>query len=179
MTLLKNETRIVNVSIKNLFQFLITVRNVFYYVTPFEGKKYIFLSIFPIFMQKIFHYFSSVDYAKYYILVDSQNKIIGTTGLYHIKKDPRDILWLGWFCVMPEKRKLGFGKELIEFTITEAVRYNANKIKLFTSDHKEEQNAQYFYEKYEFFVVGYEKQKDELTVIYREKNIKKCGPINL
>ena len=58
----------------------------------------------------------------YYFVVkdDDTSEVIGTTGLYTRIKDSKDVVWLGWYCVVPTYRGKGLGKELLSWTINKA-----------------------------------------------------------
>lgn len=49
-------------------------------------------------------------------IVYYKNIPIGITGVYTEKID-KDSIWLDWFCVVPEYRKMGFGEQILRDTI--------------------------------------------------------------
>lgn len=105
---------------------------------------------------------------EYWVAVDENGTICGTTGLYSMKKDFDEAIWLSWFCVAPTRRGQGIGKRLIEFSIEEARRRGKKYLRLYTSDDSNEAEAQFLYEKYGFVKTGEEKH-DRWTLFYREK----------
>lgn len=111
-----------------------------------------------------------MEVSQYWVAVDETGEICGTTGLYSEKDDISEALWLSWFCVAPEKRGLGIGKMLLEFSIKTAKDQNKKYLRLYTSDDPGEAAAQPLYEKYGFKITKKEKAKDHV-LIYREKNL--------
>lgn len=86
------------------------------------------------------------DYAQYYaIMLD--NKVIGTSGLYHLKGEPKTTAWLGWFCLDPNYRGKGYATIALQKTFDIAKIEGKTKMKLYTSNRPNEEAAQYLYEK--------------------------------
>lgn len=48
----------------------------------------------------------------YYVL-ESENKIIGISGLYYDYEDPKDVLWMDYFAVSPKFQRRGYGKKML------------------------------------------------------------------
>ena len=120
------------------------------------------------FMKMAFKLYGYMDFSKYWVALDADGKICGTTGLYSKKSDIHEAIWLSWFCVAPGMRGRGLGKRLLEFSVEEARRLNKKYLRLYTSDDPGEAEAQFLYEKYGFKMVKTEKERD-YTIIYREK----------
>lgn len=80
----------------------------------------------------------NVDYEKYY-LVYNNDKVIGITGLY-CKENiyETNSIWLGWFGVLPEYRRRGYGKNILLDTINMAInlsnKYPIKYFRLYTSE---------------------------------------------
>ena len=110
----------------------------------------------------------SMSVYRYWVALNQEGKICGTTGLYSEKEDFHEAIWLSWFCVDPAARGQGIGKELIEFSIDKARGYGKKYLRLYTSDDPNEAAAQFLYEKYGFKVVGTDKKRTH-TLIYRER----------
>lgn len=74
-----------------------------------------------------------------------ENEPIGVTGIYEIPEYP-DTVWLSWFGVKKEYRKLGYGKQILDYTINIAKKYNKKYLRLYTFEiwNKE---AQEFYKR--------------------------------
>jgi len=119
-------------------------------------------------MKPLCKVFRMENFSKFWIAVGENGDICGTTGFYAEKKDFHEAVWLSWFCVDPKYRGQGIGKQLLEFSITTAREYDKKYLRLYTSDHPGEAEAQFLYEKYGFKEVGREKDKT-CTLIYREK----------
>jgi GNAT superfamily N-acetyltransferase len=101
-----------------------------------------------------------------YVLKDN-GKIIGTTGLYHLKTDAPTDIWLGWFCIAPNYRGKGLGRKLLEWTMGRAREEGFEKLKLYTSDDPGLEVSQKLYEKLGFKKIGEEQGEGE-TLIYKE-----------
>ena len=97
--------------------------------------------------------------------------VCGTTGLYMYKKDEKEAVWLCWFCVDPEHRGQGIGRDLLEFSIEKAKESGKVFLRLYTSDHPSEAAAQELYEKYGLVVVKKKKRGSD-TYLYRELKLK-------
>lgn len=61
----------------------------------------------------------------------ADNEPIGVTGIYEIPEYP-DTVWLSWFGVKKEYRKLGYGKQILDYTIKIAKKYNKKYLRLYT-----------------------------------------------
>lgn len=74
-----------------------------------------------------------------------ENEPIGVTGIYEIPEYP-DTVWLSWFGLKEEYRKLGYGKQVLDYTIKIAKKYNKKYLRLYTFEifNKE---AQDFYKR--------------------------------
>ena len=60
-----------------------------------------------------------------------ENEPIGVTGIYEIPGYP-DTVWLSWFGIKKEYRKLGYGKQVLEYTLKIAKDYNKKYLRLYT-----------------------------------------------
>ena len=119
-------------------------------------------------MKTVLKMFGSMAVYQYWVALNQHREICGTTGLYSEKADLHEALWLSWFCVHPDMRGQGIGKQLIEFSIEEARRRNAKYLRLYTSDDPNEAAAQFLYEQYGFKITRTEKKLTH-TIIYRER----------
>ncbi|MCL2377486.1 MAG: GNAT family N-acetyltransferase [Defluviitaleaceae bacterium] len=108
---------------------------------------------------------------RYWVALNENDEICGTTGLYAEKDDFHEALWLSWFCVNPNMRGQGIGKQLLEFSIDTAREYKKKYLRLYTSDDPNEAAAQFLYEKYGFRIVRTEKKRG-YTLLYRELALK-------
>jgi RimJ/RimL family protein N-acetyltransferase len=97
------------------------------------------------------------------------DRVIGTVGIYTYRKDEKEAYWLSWFCVNPNFRGRGIGKELLQFAIHSARQPRKRFLRLYTSTHPSEVNAQHLYEKLGFQITGKELWKGTpYERIYRE-----------
>src|SRR3989344_2339656 len=55
----------------------------------------------------------------YWVLLDDVSKVIGVTGIYAFD-DAKDEAWLAWFCLDPTTRGKGYGRKLLEWTMSKA-----------------------------------------------------------
>lgn len=56
---------------------------------------------------------------------------VGVTGIYEIPEYP-DTVWLSWFGIKKEYRKLGYGKQIFDYTIEKAKNLNKKYLRLYT-----------------------------------------------
>ena len=103
--------------------------------------------------------------------INCEGEVCGTTGFYMNKNDEHEAVWLSWFCVDPRQRGQGIGKKLIEFSIDKARELGKDFLRLYTSDHSSEMEAQGLYEKYGLKVFKKKKYGSD-TYLYRELNLK-------
>lgn len=107
----------------------------------------------------------------YFVLLNGENKVIGTTGIYCQKETP-EIAWLGWYCIDPNYRNKGFGSKLLEWSINKAKSEGYTKMHLYTSDMPSEEEAQKLYDKF-----GFKKYDEEIAYggkykkIYKERDL--------
>lgn len=70
---------------------------------------------------------------------------IGVTGIYEIP-EYSDTVWLSWFGIKKEYRKLGYGKQIFDYTIERAKDLNKKYLRLYTFEIWNNE-AQKFYKK--------------------------------
>lgn len=61
----------------------------------------------------------------------SKDNIIGVTGIYEIP-EYSDTVWLSWFGIKKEYRKLGYGKQILDYTIEMAKTLNKKYLRLYS-----------------------------------------------
>ena len=96
------------------------------------------------------------DNVKYYIAYEN-NEEIGITGIYCYDKTDA---WLGWFGILSNYRKKGYGKELLLKTMNIAKEQGYKVLRLYT-DKVENANAIKLYEKMGF--IGEKYSAEELS----------------
>ena len=121
-------------------------------------------------MKALLRLTGSMAVFRYWVALDEDGKICGTTGLYSEKEDFHEAIWLSWFCVDPAYRGRGIGAQLLEFSIEAARGYDKKYLRLYTSDDPGEAAAQFLYEKHGFRVVDTEKKRG-YTLFYREREL--------
>ncbi|UCD51832.1 MAG: GNAT family N-acetyltransferase [Phycisphaerales bacterium] len=99
---------------------------------------------------------------------EGADEVIATTGLYSYLRDAEEAVWLGWFCVAPERRGEGIGSMMLDFSIERAREAGKRYFRLYTSDDPDGAAAQRLYEKKGFAIVKV-KKKRPFNVIYRQK----------
>lgn len=110
-------------------------------------------------------------FVKYYIMRDGE-KIVGCIGL-SVKKEEEDSYRIGWFGVDEHYRGLGLGKKLISFVIEKARDNSKNSIKVYSSNHPNEREANEMYKRLGFAEVRREKKSEEIEYIYYELGLGK------
>lgn len=70
---------------------------------------------------------------------------VGVTGIYEIP-EYSDTVWLSWFGIKKEYRKLGYGKQILDYTIEMAKALNKKYLRLYTFEIWNSE-AQAFYER--------------------------------
>jgi len=80
-----------------------------------------------------------------YFVVCSREKIIGTTGIYTLKTEPREISWLGWFGIDKKYRGKGLGKELLNWTLNKIKEEGGKTVRLYTTTDPNEAKEQKIY----------------------------------
>ena len=114
------------------------------------------------FVKKLINLFGVSSISNFWVAIDENNNVVGTTGIYTYIKDENEAIWLAWFCVDPEQRGKGIGKKLIEYSINMAREYKKKYFRLYTSSDPNEAAAQNLYEKYGFKVI---KKKKKLWLL--------------
>jgi GNAT superfamily N-acetyltransferase len=95
----------------------------------------------------------NLAYLEYFVAMDEKTeKIIGITGLYNRYIDSENV-WIGWFGVRSDYRRLGLGKDLLQWTIDKALEKNFSAIRLYTSTNPKESVAQKLYDKFGFKII--------------------------
>jgi GNAT superfamily N-acetyltransferase len=107
-----------------------------------------------------------------WVALDTDNRVIGTVGVYTYRKDEKESCWISWFCVHPNFRGRGIGKKLLQFAIQIARQAGKKYLRLYTSTHPSEANAHALYEKCGFRIIG-KKSWKECKIVYLELDLLK------
>lgn len=103
----------------------------------------------------------------YYVL-EADKKIIGISGLYYDYEDPKDIMWIDYFAVLPEFQKQGFGTKMLGNLFDICKKKKVRMLCVFT----DKEAALRFYKKNGFKVCGkIEKYYKNKPRIWLYKNI--------
>jgi N-acetylglutamate synthase-like GNAT family acetyltransferase len=108
-------------------------------------------------------------FVDYWVVLNKNDDVIAVTGIYKLKEDSNDVVWLGWYCVRNDQRGKGFGKELLEWTIKKAKERGFKKMRLYTSTDPNEAVAQILYEKMGFNITSEDEGDGIHKTLYREK----------
>ncbi len=82
----------------------------------------------------------------FWVAVDGDGTVVGTTGLHAYARDHEEARWLSWFCVAPEARGRGIGRDLLDFAIRQARERGFRYLRLYTGSDPDEAKAQVLYE---------------------------------
>lgn len=121
--------------------------------------------------------------ARYWVAMDNQGKVVGTTGLYETMQDQGKAYWLGWMSVPRAYQGQGIGKKLVDFSVEQAQKEGREYLRLYTSTSRGESAAQILYERQGFGIMGREPhtlprflqkiggEKNPLEILFRERRI--------
>ena len=104
------------------------------------------------------------------VMVDDFDRVLGTTGLYSLRRGSDVAAWVAWFCVDPAARGQGIGQALLDHTVALGRAAALRKLRLYTSTDPNEVAAQVLYEKNGFAEVA-RKRGLFTTTIYRERSL--------
>ncbi|MFZ5599681.1 MAG: GNAT family N-acetyltransferase [Bacillota bacterium] len=108
----------------------------------------------------------------FWVALNETNRVVGTTGLYSYLRDCDEAVWLAWFCVAPNERGKGIGKQLLAFSIEEARKIGLPYLRLYTGDDPIEREAQRLYERFGLKEIRRER-KLFYSKIFRELRLKR------
>lgn len=117
--------------------------------TLVEDFKYIFYSAILYWCRIIRDKDSEVEFWQIWLIKDD-DEVVGICGLYSMRPDTEE-LWLGWFGVIPSRRKEGIGIKALDFLSNKAKGLNCKKILSYVN---KDGVPLPFYEKYGFKVIG-------------------------
>lgn len=115
---------------------------------------------------------NEIDTMQYWVARDKTTlEIIGITGLYTEIDDDKENCWLGWFGIDKRTRGLGYGNELLDFSIEMAKKMNKKYLHLYTFDSKEFIPAMELYDKYGFIKYDAENKQHQQDLFYKKELI--------
>ncbi|MCG2698377.1 GNAT family N-acetyltransferase [Candidatus Parcubacteria bacterium] len=115
---------------------------------------------------------NDVKTLEYFVAIDENDSVIGTSGLYSLNSDYKDTYWLGWYCVHQDYRGKGIGKILLDCSIKKARKRGKKFLSLYTSTNPNETAAQKVYEKNGFYITGQKKVKQgNYEIFFRRKEL--------
>lgn len=127
------------------------VDSVFIGQTPMERLSFRLYSRKGGLSYRIFSRLSGVDLLDFWVAISDDGSVSGISGLYSIRKDRDEALWLSWYVVRPSERGRGLGATLLNKAIEEATNRGARFLRLYTSDSElidGGENAQMMYERH-------------------------------
>ncbi len=127
------------------------VDSVFIGQTPMERLSLRFYSRKGRLSYRIFSWLSGVDLLDFWVVISDDGSVSGISGLYSVRKDRDEALWLGWYAVRSSERGKGLGTALLGKAIEEARSRGAMFLRLYTSDSElidGGEEAQMIYEKH-------------------------------
>ncbi len=111
------------------------------------------------------HYLNSFICKKDYYIVYEKGEPIGITGLYVDEFTQEEgVVWLGWFGILPEFRKKGYGQKILEETILLAKDNGFSILRLYTE--KENLSACRLYNKIMDICEDYTKESVVGCIVY-------------
>lgn len=84
---------------------------------------------------------------------DENHEVMGSIGLYTMRKDDKEAYWVGWYCVSNKYLGQGIGSQLIDFAVNKARNDSKKYLRLYTETFPEEEKAQLVYEKKGFRLI--------------------------
>ena len=116
-------------------------------------------------------YDKNVSMLKYWVAVE-KGRVVGTTGIYALRKDRNDACWLSWYCVDPEFRGRGIGEKLLDFSIRQARLRGKKFFRCYTSiNDPNEAAAQKLYEKKGLMVFRKGWKRGKYQIVHRQKKL--------
>jgi GNAT superfamily N-acetyltransferase len=79
----------------------------------------------------------------YYLALDRES-VVGITGHYP-PAGGKPQIWLGWFGVLPNKRRKGYGSEILKATCNIVAAFGVSELNLYSRDQDEEPAAHQFF----------------------------------
>ena len=78
--------------------------------------------------------------------IDEGGQVRGTIGLYARTEDEAEARWVSWFCVNPQARGQGVGKNLLDHVISVVRERGYRFLRLYTGSDSNQARAQILYE---------------------------------
>lgn len=98
-------------------------------------------------------------------LIKHRKKIVGICGLYSLRENSIDELWLGWFGILPDYRSHGIGGKALEWMIKSSKKMGTKKLLSYVD---EDGKPLEFYYRHGFKLIGnvkgYVKSNPEFSI---------------
>ena len=83
-------------------------------------------------------------------LIQSDQEIVGVSGLYRHPGSPKHLCWLGWFAIRPKFRRQGFGSAAIHAIVDYARTMSCKELWVYTGFSDEIAKSFYLSQGFEF-----------------------------
>lgn len=143
--------RIVPVDYSNVSKARALVDTVFPHQSPAERISLGLYALKGGWAYRFLSWVMGADLLIFWIAQDQSGEALGISGLYRLRKDRREAVWLGWYTVHPSARGKGVGGTLLRHAIQAARDTGVKYLRLYTSDSEHIEgsgDAQGVYEKY-------------------------------
>ncbi len=143
--------RIVPVGHSNISKARALVNMVFPHQSPAERISLRLYALKGRWAYRFLSWVLGADLLAFWIAVDESGEALGISGLYRLRKDRHEAVWLGWYAVHPSARGKGVGGALLRYAVQAARDTGAAYLRLYTSDSRlieGSEDAQGVYEKY-------------------------------
>lgn len=127
-------TRIVSVDHSNVSKAKRLVDTIFVYQSPAERISLRLFERKGRWVYRVLSWVFGVELLSFWIAVDEKDEAVGISGLYSLRRDRTEAVWLGWYAVHPLARGQGVGGALLRHAIHEARATGAGYLRLYTSD---------------------------------------------
>lgn len=149
--------RIVSVDHTNISKARKLVDTVFVYQSLTERISLRLFALKGRWLYRLVSWVFGADLLAFWIALDANDAAVGISGLYRLRKDQREAVWLGWYAVHPAARGKGIGGALLRHAIQEARATGVAYLRLYTSDTDYidgSGDAQVVYEKHGLHVIS-------------------------
>lgn len=93
-----------------------------------------------------------VDLEYFVLKKTSKDSVIGVVGFYREKSDPSSVVWVDWLAVDRASRGKRYGSLLVDWAIGHAQEKKVTRLRLYTTNNREESKAQTLYSKRGFML---------------------------
>ncbi len=139
------------------------VDSVFPHQNPGERASFLFLAGEEKLRHRLIYAIPGIELLEFWAAISPEGRLDGISGLYSMREDRHEALWLGWFAVRPSARGQGVGGALLRRAIDEARGRGAHFLRLYTSDSELIEGGDMAQEVYERYGLAVKKSKNALA----------------